>query len=160
MVGQPPDSTPSGAARWTTPPPITKKGFHRKWCGGRGRPPRWGRQIHNSASSTAADARFADGADGILRALAGMSAGNGWFHRCEGTRNRRRLMTCRHTSSIPSLSMLAPSERVVVDVQFGVRGMVTLEHHTPDRGYRLSEITVSAGPVTPDLAGGSGSVTR
>src|SRR5664279_5548604 len=44
--------------------------------------------------------------------------------------------------------MLAPSERVVVDVQFGAPGVVTMEHHTPDRTYRLAEITVTAGPVT------------
>ena len=48
--------------------------------------------------------------------------------------------------------MLAPSERVVVDVQFAEPGMVTLEHHTPDRVYPLAEITVTAEQVTPDLA--------
>ena len=47
--------------------------------------------------------------------------------------------------------MLAPSERVVVDVQFADPGVVTLEHRTPDRVYRLAEITVTAGPVAPDL---------
>ena len=48
--------------------------------------------------------------------------------------------------------VLAPSERVVVDVQFTEPGTVTLEHHTPDRVYPLAEITVTAEHVTPDLA--------
>jgi FtsP/CotA-like multicopper oxidase with cupredoxin domain len=48
--------------------------------------------------------------------------------------------------------MLAPSERVVVDVQFAAPGGVTLEHRTPDRTYRLAEITVTAERVEPDLA--------
>ena len=47
--------------------------------------------------------------------------------------------------------VLAPSERVVVDVQFTEPGTVTLEHHTPDRVYPLAEITVTAEHVTPDL---------
>ena len=47
--------------------------------------------------------------------------------------------------------VLAPSERVVVDVQFTEPRVLTLEHHTPDRVYPLAEITVSAEPVTPDL---------
>ena len=47
--------------------------------------------------------------------------------------------------------MLAPSERVVVDVQFGQAGVLALEHHTPDRVYRLAEITVTADQVVPDL---------
>ena len=48
--------------------------------------------------------------------------------------------------------VLAPSERVVVDVQFTEPGTLTLEHHTPDRVYPLAEITVTAEHVTPDLA--------
>jgi len=47
--------------------------------------------------------------------------------------------------------VLAPSERVVVDVQFTEPGTLTLEHQTPDRVYPLAEITVTAGHVTPDL---------
>ena len=47
--------------------------------------------------------------------------------------------------------VLAPSERVVVDVQFTEPGTLTLEHHTPDRVYPLAEITVTAEHVTPDL---------
>jgi len=45
--------------------------------------------------------------------------------------------------------LLAPSERVVVDVLFGEPGELTLEHRTPDRSYRLAAITVTDEPVTP-----------
>jgi len=47
--------------------------------------------------------------------------------------------------------VLAPSERVVVDVQFTEPGTLMLEHHTPDRVYPLAEITVTAEHVAPDL---------
>jgi FtsP/CotA-like multicopper oxidase with cupredoxin domain len=47
--------------------------------------------------------------------------------------------------------VLAPSERVVVDVQFTEPGTLMLEHHTPDRIYALAEITVTAEHVAPDL---------
>jgi FtsP/CotA-like multicopper oxidase with cupredoxin domain len=39
--------------------------------------------------------------------------------------------------------VLAPSERVVVDVLFDQAGTLALEHHTPDRVYRLAGIDVS-----------------
>jgi FtsP/CotA-like multicopper oxidase with cupredoxin domain len=39
--------------------------------------------------------------------------------------------------------LLAPSERVVVDVLFGEAGELTLEHRTPERTYRLASITVA-----------------
>ena len=39
--------------------------------------------------------------------------------------------------------LLAPSERVVVDVLFDRPGELALEHRTPDRTYRLAGITVS-----------------
>jgi FtsP/CotA-like multicopper oxidase with cupredoxin domain len=39
--------------------------------------------------------------------------------------------------------LLAPSERVVVDVVFGEAGELTLEHRTPERTYRLASITVA-----------------
>jgi FtsP/CotA-like multicopper oxidase with cupredoxin domain len=39
--------------------------------------------------------------------------------------------------------LLAPSERVVVDVLFPDAGELELEHRTPDRTYRLASITVS-----------------
>jgi FtsP/CotA-like multicopper oxidase with cupredoxin domain len=48
--------------------------------------------------------------------------------------------------------LLAPSERVVVDVHFPEAGEFTLEHRTPERSYRLAEIAVSAESVEPDLS--------
>ena len=48
-------------------------------------------------------------------------------------------------------AILAPSERVVVDVLFSEPGQVRLEHHTPERTYPLAEITVTADPVAPAL---------
>ena len=48
--------------------------------------------------------------------------------------------------------LLAPSERVVVDVLFGESGELKLEHRTPDRSYRLATITVSDDPAEPALA--------
>jgi FtsP/CotA-like multicopper oxidase with cupredoxin domain len=48
-------------------------------------------------------------------------------------------------------AILAPSERVVVDVLFGEPGHVRLEHHTPERTYPLAEITVTTDPVAPAL---------
>ena len=47
--------------------------------------------------------------------------------------------------------VLAPSERVVVDVLVGSPGELALEHHTPDRTYRLAAITVTEG--APSTAG-------
>jgi FtsP/CotA-like multicopper oxidase with cupredoxin domain len=38
--------------------------------------------------------------------------------------------------------VLAPSERAVVDVLVDQTGELALEHHTPDRGYRLATFTV------------------
>src|SRR4051812_30777951 len=48
--------------------------------------------------------------------------------------------------------ILAPSERVVVDVLFDTPGELTLEHRTPDRTYKLADITVSQEQATPSLA--------
>jgi FtsP/CotA-like multicopper oxidase with cupredoxin domain len=48
--------------------------------------------------------------------------------------------------------VLAPSERVVVDVLFGQAGELTLEHHTPERAYPLASVTVAERPVAPALA--------
>jgi FtsP/CotA-like multicopper oxidase with cupredoxin domain len=39
--------------------------------------------------------------------------------------------------------VLAPSERAVVDVQVERPGELQLEHHTPDRTYRLARVTVT-----------------
>ena len=48
--------------------------------------------------------------------------------------------------------ILAPSERVVVDVLFDRAGELALEHHTPDRVYPLAAITVSEEAAEPALA--------
>jgi hypothetical protein len=47
--------------------------------------------------------------------------------------------------------VLAPSERVVVDVLVESPGELALEHHTADRSYRLAGITVTEG--APSTAG-------
>ena len=47
--------------------------------------------------------------------------------------------------------VLAPSERVVVDVLFEQAGELALEHHTPDQVYRLAGITVDGQPAEPSL---------
>ncbi|HKH31171.1 MAG TPA: multicopper oxidase domain-containing protein [Gaiellaceae bacterium] len=47
--------------------------------------------------------------------------------------------------------LVAPSERVVVDVHFPEAGEFTLEHRTPDRAYRLAGITVSEEAAEPEL---------
>ncbi len=48
--------------------------------------------------------------------------------------------------------LLAPSERVVVDVLFPEAGELQLEHRTPERSYRLSSISVSDEPPEPSHA--------
>jgi FtsP/CotA-like multicopper oxidase with cupredoxin domain len=48
--------------------------------------------------------------------------------------------------------VLAPSERVVVDVLFEQSGEFQLEHRTPDRVYPLAAITVSEDRPEPSLA--------
>jgi FtsP/CotA-like multicopper oxidase with cupredoxin domain len=48
--------------------------------------------------------------------------------------------------------VLAPSERVIVDVLFDRPGELTLEHRTPDRVYPLAAIRVSDDPVEESLA--------
>src|SRR3954452_18267766 len=47
--------------------------------------------------------------------------------------------------------VLAPSERVVVDVLFETPGKLTLEHRTPDRTYTLADLTVTEEEATPSL---------
>ncbi len=47
--------------------------------------------------------------------------------------------------------MLAPSERVVVDVLFDRAGELTLEHRTPGRVYPLAQIRVSEDRAEPSL---------
>ena len=48
--------------------------------------------------------------------------------------------------------VLAPSERVVVDVLFDRPGDLTLEHRTPERVYRLAAIRVSDEQIEPSYA--------
>jgi FtsP/CotA-like multicopper oxidase with cupredoxin domain len=48
--------------------------------------------------------------------------------------------------------ILAPSERVVIDVLFEQPGQLTLEHRTPERTYPLATIDVGAEPAMPSLA--------
>jgi FtsP/CotA-like multicopper oxidase with cupredoxin domain len=47
--------------------------------------------------------------------------------------------------------LLAPSERVVVDVLFHKTGELALEHRTPQRSYRLAAIAVTEEPAERDL---------
>src|SRR3954452_23574721 len=47
--------------------------------------------------------------------------------------------------------VLAPSERVVVDVLLETPGKLTLEHRTPDRTYTLADLTVTEEEATPSL---------
>jgi FtsP/CotA-like multicopper oxidase with cupredoxin domain len=47
--------------------------------------------------------------------------------------------------------LIAPSERVVVDVLFSTQGRLMLEHKTPDRSYRLASITVRDDSAQPPL---------
>src|SRR6266536_4540190 len=48
--------------------------------------------------------------------------------------------------------VLAPSERVIVDVLFDQPGELALEHRTPERVYPLAAITVDEDPAEPSLA--------
>ena len=50
-------------------------------------------------------------------------------------------------------AILAPSERLVIDVLFDEAGQRTLEHRTPGRTYSLATIEVSTEPAMPSLAG-------
>jgi FtsP/CotA-like multicopper oxidase with cupredoxin domain len=50
--------------------------------------------------------------------------------------------------------LLAPSERVVVDVHFPEAGEIELEHRTPERTYRLAGVSVSE--ETPEQSFGGG----
>ena len=55
--------------------------------------------------------------------------------------------------------LLAPSERAVVDVLIDRPGQLSVEHHTPDRAYRLATLTVSE-ERAPSLAAGQFEVLR
>jgi FtsP/CotA-like multicopper oxidase with cupredoxin domain len=56
-----------------------------------------------------------------------------------------------HETQVDSV-LIAPSERVVVDVLFEEPGALALEHRTPGRDYRLATINVGADPAEPALA--------
>src|SRR5919206_938459 len=55
---------------------------------------------------------------------------------------------CEREELVESV-VLAPSERVVVDVRFDAAGDAVLEHRTPERTYPLAEIAVGDGAVDP-----------
>jgi FtsP/CotA-like multicopper oxidase with cupredoxin domain len=48
--------------------------------------------------------------------------------------------------------ILAPSERVIVDVRFEAAGELALEHHTPERVYRLASVAVGHESAEANLA--------
>jgi FtsP/CotA-like multicopper oxidase with cupredoxin domain len=48
-------------------------------------------------------------------------------------------------------AILAPSERVILDVLLERSGELALEHHTPEKVYRLASIAVSEAPAEPSL---------
>jgi FtsP/CotA-like multicopper oxidase with cupredoxin domain len=50
-------------------------------------------------------------------------------------------------------AILAPSERLILDVLFERAGELAFEHHTPEKVYRLAAIAVSDGAAEPSLAG-------
>jgi FtsP/CotA-like multicopper oxidase with cupredoxin domain len=56
--------------------------------------------------------------------------------------------------------VLAPSERAVVDVLVDRPGELHLEHHTPDRVYRLATVTVAEDGTGPSAAAGEFEVLR
>jgi FtsP/CotA-like multicopper oxidase with cupredoxin domain len=49
-------------------------------------------------------------------------------------------------------AILAPSERVILDVLFERAAELALEHHTPEKVYRLASIAVSDEPAEPSHA--------
>jgi FtsP/CotA-like multicopper oxidase with cupredoxin domain len=57
---------------------------------------------------------------------------------------------CEHEEIVDSV-ILAPSERVVVDVLFDQPGQLALLHRTPDKDYELATIDVGAPPRMPNL---------
>src|ERR671917_1170402 len=54
--------------------------------------------------------------------------------------------------------LIVPSERVVMDVLFDRAGEFALEHHTPDRTYRLGTVRVSERPVERSYERGFGAL--
>ena len=58
---------------------------------------------------------------------------------------------CEHERLVDSV-VLAPSERVVVDVLFDEPGQLTLRHRTPERTYQLATIDVAEEQASPSLS--------
>jgi len=58
---------------------------------------------------------------------------------------------CEREELVESV-ILAPSERIVVDVLFDTPGEAVLEHRTPERTYRLGSVHVAAEPAEPVLS--------
>jgi FtsP/CotA-like multicopper oxidase with cupredoxin domain len=56
--------------------------------------------------------------------------------------------------------VLAPSERAIMDVLVERPGELYLEHHTPDRTYRLATVTVTEGQAAPSPAAQAFEVLR
>ena len=56
------------------------------------------------------------------------------------------------TKTLVEEVLLAPSERVVVDVLFDEPGELALEHRTPEKSYRLARIGVVDEPAERDLS--------
>ena len=56
---------------------------------------------------------------------------------------------CEHEQFVDSV-VLAPSERIVVDVLFEAADAAVLEHRTPDRTYELASIAIGHGAVDPE----------
>jgi FtsP/CotA-like multicopper oxidase with cupredoxin domain len=59
---------------------------------------------------------------------------------------------CEREEIVDSV-ILAPSERVLVDLLFNQPGQLTLLHRTPDKDYELAAVDVSAPPRMPNLRG-------
>ena len=55
---------------------------------------------------------------------------------------------CEHEELVDSV-VLAPSERVVVDVLFEAAGEAAIEHRTPEQTYRLATVTVAGRVADP-----------
>ena len=56
--------------------------------------------------------------------------------------------------------VLAPSERVVIDVLFDQSGELTMEHRTPERTHRLASIRVGDEQAEPSLSEQFGALKR
>ena len=56
--------------------------------------------------------------------------------------------------------IIAPSERVVIDVLFGMAGDIALEHRTPNKTYRLANVAVSQEAAQPDISSEFASLRR